>query len=295
MNICLPDKSSELYARFGELINLKVNSMMTWLEERDIEYVWNNWIDGHLYRLYIPSKDLLLDFEFYPVNNLNYNYIRINYNTDVIKVLERLFPENIVDTQELNLWKLNQKATNKFLRENGASPIYDKSAMRVALVGENNTIYQCAILRRNQIIANVIKQKCAVPYGTYIILRYLNEMFGFDEILIKVDLDNSFTTSMYQLLNLQVINKTAKKKIWWSPDKTKWHIDKENPENYIPFYFSEQITYKYPIKKLNVAIPDTNKSINIILTNIPYPPFLVFQHLSCLYITYLILVHVQCS
>ena len=100
-----------------------------------------------------------------------------------------------------------------------------------------------------QIIANAIKQKCAVPYGTYIILRYLNEMFGFDEILIKVDLDNSFTASMYQLLNLQVINKTAKKKIWWSPDKTKWHIDKENPENYIPFYFSEQITYKYPIKK----------------------------------------------
>lgn len=246
MNLSKLDKTSELYAQYGELVNYKVNSAMAWLETRDIEYVWNNWIAGHLYRLYIPAKDLILDFEFYPVNNINYNYIRINYDTDVIRVLERLFPETIIDTQELNLWKLNQKATNKFLKENGASPIYDKSVLRVALV-KDTTIYQCMVIKDNQIKANVTKRNCSVPYGTYILLRYLNEMFGIPEIFIKGDLDNSYTTSMYQLLNLPIISKTFKKKIWWNPKGAKWHPD--NTDNYIPFYFTEKITYQYPRMK----------------------------------------------
>jgi len=246
MNLTTPDKTSELYGKYTELINAKVNTAVVWLEDRGIEYIWNNWINGHLYRLYIPTKDVILDFEFYPINNINYNYIRINYNTDVIRVLEKLFPETIVDTQELNLWKLNQKATNKFLRENGASPIYDKSVLRVALV-KDTTIYQCMVIKDNQVKANVTKRNCAVPYGTYILLRYLNEMFGIPEINIRSNMDNSYTTSMYQLLNLPIIVKTAKKKIWWSPKEAKWHP--ENPDNYIPFYFTEKITYLYPRKK----------------------------------------------
>lgn len=242
MNLSIPDKTAEIYTRYGELVNSKINLAMGWLEERKIEYVWNDWIDGHLYRLYIPVKDLILDFEFYPVNNINYNYIRINYNTDIIKTLEKLFPEQIVDTQELNLWKLNQKTTNRFLKDNGASPIYDKNVLRVALV-KNTEICQCMVIKDNQIKANVTKRNCSVPYGTYILLRYLNEMFGIPEIYIKSNLDNSYITSMYQLLNLPIISKTAKKKIWWSPKETKWHP--ENSDNYMPFYFTEKITYLY--------------------------------------------------
>jgi len=248
VNIIRPDRSTELYRQFNKVMNDKVNQAMTWLSERSIEYVWSNWIDGHLYRLCIPEKDLLLDFEFYPVMNSQYNYIRINYNTNIIDVLERLFPKTVVNTEELDVWKITPKAMNKFLRENKTNPIYDKSILILALV-KDSTIFQCMAIKRNKVIVNVTRNKCSVPYGTYILLRYFNEVFEIPEIQIKNNCDNSYKMSLYELLNLPVVSKTAKKKIWWSPESTKWHIDKSESENYIPFYFTEQITYSYPSNK----------------------------------------------
>lgn len=245
MNITLPDIKSKAYKDYIYLTNWKVSEAISWLTDRSIDYIWNNRIDGHLYRLYIPAKDLLLDFELYPVNNVNYNYIRINPDTDIIELLERLFPETIMDTQELSVWKLNQRASNRFLRENEASPVYDKQVIRLALV-KDLTIYQCIILKDNRIIANVTKKKCSVPFGTYILLRHLNEMFGFSGILIKEDLDDSYANTIYQILNLPVVSKTSKKRIWWSKDKTSWHIKRELASQFVPFYYCESVVYKYP-------------------------------------------------
>lgn len=247
VNILRPDKSSAVYQQFNKLISDKVNTAMQWLSERNKEYTWNERIDGHLYRLYIPEKDLLLDFEFYPVINRNYNYIRINYDTDIITVLEKMFPAQVINTQELDYWKLSQKATNKFLRESNHSPVYDKSTLSIALV-KDTTIYQCVVIKQNRILANVTRRNCSVPYGTYMLLRYLNEMFEIPEILIKDNLDNSYTTLMYELLNLPIVDRTCKKKIWWSIDKQSWHISLSERKDYIPFYFTEQVTYRYPNK-----------------------------------------------
>lgn len=242
MNIDLPDKNSTQYKHFIEMVNNKVSSAMTWLENHNIEYVWNYQIDNHLYRLYIPKKDLLLDFETYPVNNPNYNYIRVNFDTNIITICERLFPETIIDTQELVMWKLNRRASNRFLRENGAAPIYNNSVLRLALV-KDTTIYQCMIIKGDKVIANVVKQNCSVPYGTYILFRYLTEMFGFSEIQIKEDSGDSYIQTLYQLLNMKTITKTPKRKIWWSSKETTWRTD--TPEEYIPFYLPEIITYQY--------------------------------------------------
>lgn len=245
MNISYLDKESKVYEQFCSVIQNSVNAASAWLENRGIEYTWNMWIDNHLYRLYLPSKDLLLDFECYPVICQNYNYMRINYNDDIIAILERLFPETTIETQEMEYWKLTQKATNKFLRENGHNAIYDKSVLTIALV-KDNIIYQCIVIKRNRVMANVTKRNCAVPYGTYMLLRYLNEMFGFDEISINTNLDNSYMTNLYQLLELPRHKITSKKKIWWNAEKPAWHIDMKRINEYIPVYFTEHITYKYP-------------------------------------------------
>lgn len=216
-----------------------------WLGYKHIDYVWNNRIDNHLYRLYIPKKDLLLDFEYYPVNNIEYNYIRVNYDTDIIQLLERIFPSTVIDTNELDVWKLNQKATNNFLRKNKASPVYDSAVLRLALV-KDNTIYQCIVMKDNRVIRNVTRQNCSVPYGTYILLRYLNEMFGMTEILLTESLENSYTNTLYQILNLPVVMKTKKRKIWWNPDGCKWKIKKGLTSQFVPFYYCETVIYRYP-------------------------------------------------
>lgn len=248
MNIDYPDKSSNGYKQFIKMTSQKIDDAIIWLKSHNIDYVWNYQINNHLYRLYLPSKDLLLDFEPYPVNNQNYNYIRVSYNTNLINVFEYLFPETIIDTQDLTVWKITQKWSNKFLREHGISPIYDKNVLRLALV-KDNIIYQCMIIKGNKIVMNASRKKCSVPYGTYILLRYLNEIFGFDKIIIKEDLNNSYSHTLYQLLNLKVVSKTAKRKIWWSPSGTKWRINKSEKDNYMSFYLPETITYVYPPKE----------------------------------------------
>ena len=245
MNITQPNKNSKAYQDFLNCIKDKVDVAMEWLNERKIGYVWNNWIDNHLYRLYIPAKDLLLDFEWYPVNNFNYNYIRINYDTDIISVLKRVFPETLLDTQDLGLIVLNQKTANRFFKDNGASPIYGKDVLRLAWY-KDTTIYQCVAIRDSRVIANVSSKDAIVKFGTYMILRYLNELYGFESILLKEALDNSFVYTTYQILGLPIDSKTWKKRIWWSANETKWHIKKEQTDQFIPFYFCEDITYKYP-------------------------------------------------
>ena len=242
VHIIKPDKTLELYKQFEAMMNEKISAAAKWLSDRNIEYTWNEWIDGHLYRLHIPDKDLLFDFECYPVINMNYNYIRINYDTDIIDILERSFPSITINTQDTEFYRLNQKSTNKFLKENRHSPIYYKDVLRVALV-KDGIIYQCMVLRQNKIIANVTKQNCSIPYGTYMLLRYLTEALEIPELIIKESCDNSYTISMYQLLNLPVIKKSPKRKIWWSLEGTCWHP--EDVSKYVPFYFTEQITYKY--------------------------------------------------
>ena len=226
------------------MLNQKVSAGVVWLINHDIEYVWNYWASNHLYRLYIPSKDLLLDFEYYPVNNPEYNYIRVNFDTDIVQLMEQIFPSVLMDTKDLDVWKLTQRACNHFLRENGVSPIYDKNVIRLAWV-QDKTIYQCIVVKDNKIITNVRKQNCSVTLGTYMMLRYLNEMFGFSNILIKENLENSYPHIWYRLCNIPAINRTHKKKIWWSPSGTKWKIKKEQYDQYVPFYFCEDIIYMY--------------------------------------------------
>lgn len=226
------------------MVRAKVSLAEIWLIEHNIDYIWNYWVGNHLYRIYIPTKDLLLDFEYYPVNNIEYNYIRVNYDTDIYDLLNKIFPQTIIDTSELSAWKLTQRAANRFFRENKASPIYDKQVLRIALV-KDLTIYQCIVIKDNKVIANVARQGCAIPYGTYMLFRYLNEMFGIPEIRIRESTDNSYTNTMYQLLNLPIIQQTNKKKIWWNPDGAKWHIKKEQTEQFVPFYFCEHRVYKY--------------------------------------------------
>ena len=243
MNTSQPDKTSPIYASFLSHMNQKVDSAIAWLSERNIEYIWNNWIDNHLYRLYIPEKDLLLDFEYYPVIDPNYNYVRVNFDTNIENVLARLFPETMLDTEDMTVWKLTQKAANKFLRENGAPPIYYKDVLRLGYV-KDMEIYQCIIIRRDTIIADVTKKDCKVAFGTYMLLRYLNEAFGFDHIKIRETFDNSYINTFYQLLGLPAEHKSPKRKVWWSPDKVVWRTD--HPENYIPFYLTESVTYTYP-------------------------------------------------
>ena len=244
MNISTPDINSDIYKEFIRAVKTKVNQAENWLIEHNIDYVWNYWIGNHLYRLYIPNKDLLLDFEYYPINNVEYNYIRVNFDDDIIQLLNKLFPKNVLDTANLQVCKLSQRSANRFLREQHNSPIYNKNVLRLAFV-KDNIIYQCMAIKDNKIIANVTRQDYSISYGTYILLRYLNEMFGFSEILIKESLDNSYKHTIFQILNVPIVEQSIKKKIWWNPTGAKWHIKREDTDKYIPFYYCESRVYKY--------------------------------------------------
>jgi len=248
VHIARPDKNSAVYKDFEKVVNSKVELAMKWLAERDIEYVWNNWIDRHLYRLYIPSKELIFDFELYPVFTEMYNYIRISYDTDIIEVLESLYPEHIYETNQLQMWVVTQKATNEFLRQNNHSPIYYKNILRLAWVDvseEDPKIIQLAIIKNNQIIVNITARHCKVNYGTFMLLRYLTEQFDYKEVYIKERLDNSYNHTSYQLYCKRIVDNRSKQKVWWNSSQTKWHIAENESSNYMPFYLSEYVTYCY--------------------------------------------------
>lgn len=244
MNISHPDTNSTVYKQFISSILDKVGKVELWLIEHKIDYVWNYWLGNHLYRIYIPSKDLLLDFEYYPVSHRDYNYIRINFDDDVVSVLQTIFPETVFDTQDLNIDELSQRDANHFLREQGAAPVYDKSALRLGW-SKDNTIYQCVIVKDNKIIANVVRKNCAISYGTYMTLRYLNELYGLSGILFRESLNNSIRHITYQILDVPFTAHELKKKIWWNPTGAKWHIKREDTDKYIPFYYCGYRVYKY--------------------------------------------------
>ena len=244
MNLSKLYINSEIYKEFTKMVRSKVSLAEIWLIEHKIDYIWNYWAGNHLYRLYIPIKDILLDFEYYPVNNPEYSYIRVNFDTDIIRLLEKIFPETVLNTNELILNMIDQRESNHFLRKNGASPVYDKNALRLAWV-KDQEIYQCIVIKDNRIITNVTKKNCSVVYGTFMVLRYLTEMLGYTEILIKDTSDNSFANTMYRLIGAKKVSQTTKKKIWWNPNGTKWHIKREDTDKYIPFYYCETRIYKY--------------------------------------------------
>ena len=129
MNLSKPDIYSEVYKQFIQMIKEKVSQAEVWLISHKIDYIWNYWIGNHLYRIYIPQKELLIDFEYFPINNVEYNYLRVNFNDDIILLLENIFPTNILDTQELSVYKLNQRVTNRFLKETGNAPVYDNNVL----------------------------------------------------------------------------------------------------------------------------------------------------------------------
>lgn len=245
MNIIRPDTDSDIYKQFTALMVNKAQLAATWLAERNIEVIWNNWIGGHLYRLYIPQKDLLFDFEYYPVNNYEYNYIRINFDTDIIRLLEKIFPETLLDTKETEVWLLHQRACNRFLREQDVPPVYDKNVLRLAHV-HDGIIYQCMVLKDNKIIRNVSRRNCSVTGGTLILLRQIHEQFGIPKIYINQTTEDSYVNLFYRILKVSVVSLSNKKKIWWSPSGTKWRIKKEDTDKYIPFYYCEDIIYCYP-------------------------------------------------
>ena len=243
VHIVRPDKSSKVYECYENLMQSKIEQATAWLNARGLEYTWNERIDGHLYRLCIPDRDLLFDFECYPVINMNYNYVRINYNTDIIDILEKIFPKFIIDTDELNLhYNVSQKEINKFLRENGHNPVYDKNVLRLAWI-KDSKIYQCFVLSGDEIKINITRKSYQVRCGTFMLLRYLNEMLCLPRVIIKDSLDNSYVSDSYQIYGLTVVDKKHKKKIWWSPQEAKWHVD--YPSEYVPLYFTEKITYAY--------------------------------------------------
>ena len=71
MNITKPNVNSDIQKAFEKEIECKVQTAISRLSK--IEYVRDKYVDNHLYRLYIPCKDLLMDFEWYPVINPNFN------------------------------------------------------------------------------------------------------------------------------------------------------------------------------------------------------------------------------
>ncbi len=249
-HICRPDKYAPVYHEFIEHISFKVGQLAKLLTDNNIPFSSNEFINGHLYRIYIPCKDLLLDFEYYPVVNFNYNYIRINYNDDMSLLYKQLFPSVILETEDVEVWKLTQKADNHFLRENRYSPIYDKTALRLGLVWQDK-IYQSATATYDKnsgytnITVNASRVDSKVNFGTIILLRYFKEFYGIDNIRIKSNLDNSFRESTYQLMGMRLIDQQCKKKIWWSPIKCDWHIKKEHTDEYVPFYFTEKRVWVY--------------------------------------------------
>lgn len=249
-HICRPDKYSPIYHEFTEHISFKVGQLAKLLTDHGIQFSSNEFINGHLYRIYIHDKDLLLDFEYYPVVNFSYNYIRVNYNDDMELLYKRLFPAIILETEDVDVWKLTQKADNHFLRENGYSPIYDKTALRLGLVWQDN-IYQSATAAYDQhtgytnIVVNANRIDSQVNFGTVILLSYFKNFYEMDNIAVKSNLDNSFRETTYQLMGMKLIDQQCKKKIWWSPAKSEWHVKKEHTDEYVPFYFTEKRIWIY--------------------------------------------------
>lgn len=247
-HICRPDKYSPVYHEFIEHINYTVGKLGKLLSDNNIAYSANEFIDGHLYRIYIPCKDLLIDFEYYPVVNFRYNYMRINYNDDIEIIFMQLFPKEIISTEDAEVWVLTQRANNRFLKENKSSPIYDKSVLRLALV-KDREIYQSITLKYdevkqyNKIISNVSKLNSQVDYGTVILLRYFKEIYDCEDIHINSSCDNSYRETTYQLMNMKLVDQQCKKKIWWSPKGCNWHVKKEHIDEYVPFYFTEKRTW----------------------------------------------------
>lgn len=244
MNISKPDTSSEVYKAFIAHIKSKVELAELWLIQHKIDYIWNYWVGNHLYRLYIESIDLLLDFEYYPVSNYDYNYIRVNFDTDILQLLEMIFPTTVIDTAEANFCIADQRECNRFLKENNSPPVYDKQALRVVWV-KDNIIYQCIVVKDGVIIRDVKKLGCTIVCGTFMALRYLTEVLHLPEITIKANIGNSYSIRTYQHLKLSGRPQSCKRKIWWSPSDTKWKIKKEDTDRYIPFYYCEDIEYKF--------------------------------------------------
>lgn len=244
-HISRPDKYSPVYHEFIELISYKVGQLAKLLTEHNIQFSSNEFINGHLYRIYIPEKDLLFDFENYPVINYNYNYIRINYFDDISEIFNYLYPKNIIGIDDIEVWQLTQKANNRFLRANGYSSIYDKYALRLALVRDNEIYKSMSITydeksKHNKIISNATSKEHSVEYGTVILLNYFKNFYDITNIELKSNLDNSFRETAYQLMGMKVIDQQCKKKIWWSPIKPEWHIKKEHIDEYVPYYFTEK-------------------------------------------------------
>lgn len=244
VNISRPDKYSPIYQEFIEFIGCKVGQLAKLLSDNDIAFSSNEFINGHLYRIYVPNRDLLFDFEYYPVVNFNYNYIRVNYNEDILLLFQKIFPEILFDTEDMTVCEIPQKDNNRFLKENNHSPIYDKSATILAFT-KDDKIYQSMVVADGKLLANVSKLNYQVSYGTIILLRYFKEVYNIPEIRIKSDLDNSFRETSYQLMNLKLIKQTSKKKIWWAPTGSYWHIKKEHTDEYVPFYFTEKRVWVY--------------------------------------------------
>lgn len=249
VHICRPDKYSPVYHEFTEHISFKVGQFAKLLTDNKIPFCSNEFIDGHLYRIWIPHKDLLFDFEYYPVPNFNYNYIRVNYNDDMELLYKKLFPSVILETEQVEVWKLTQRANNRFLKQNERAPVYG-NALRLGFV-YNDEIYQSMTVVYdekndcNNVICNVSKIDYQVNFGTVLLLRYFKDAYSMDNIRIKSNLDNSFRETTYQLMGMKLVDQQCKKKIWWSPAKSEWHVKKEHTDEYVPFYFTEKRIWLY--------------------------------------------------
>lgn len=250
VHISRPDKFSPIYHEFIELINFKVGQFAKILTDHNIKFSSNEFINSHLYRIYIIDKDVLLDFEFYPVPNFNYNYIRVRYDQDMKLLYKMLFPSVILEPETLEVWKLTQRADNKFLRDIGASPIYHKDVLRLGIVNKG-CILQTMVIRYdkkdgyNKLISDVTTPGVRINLGTMWLLRYFKEMFDINDIRVVSDLDNSYKEITYHLMGMKLLSHDSKKKIWWSPNGCKWHIKKEHTEEYVPYYFTEKRVWVY--------------------------------------------------
>lgn len=250
VHISRPDKFSPVYQEYLEHINTKVGLLAKLLTDHNIKFSCNEFINGHLYRLYIIDKDILLDFELYPVPNHNYNYVRVNYDQDIDILYKSLFPSVILEPETLEVWELTQRIDNHFLRSIGRSPIYHKDVIRLGIVSggcilQSMTIKTDSVSGHNKVIANAITPGARINLGTMWLLRYFKEVYGMQQIEITSNRDNSIQETMYQLMGMRLSDQQFKKKIWWAPDKTEWHIKKEHTEEYVPFYFTEKRIWLY--------------------------------------------------
>lgn len=250
VHISRPDKFSLIYQEFLEHINTKVGQLAKLLTDHGIRFSSNEFINGHLYRLYIIDKDILLDFELYPVPNGNYNYIRVNYDQDIELLYKSIFPVVNLEPETLEVWDLTQRINNHFLRSVGQSPVYYKDAIRLGIVKDGCVLQTMTIRPRpgsehHTVISNVVTPGVRINLGTMWLLRYFKEVYGIEHLEIKSNRDNSIQETLYQLMDMKLIDQQYKKKIWWSPTGPKWHVKKEHTDEYVPFYFTEKRVWLY--------------------------------------------------